>query len=324
MSTKNDLLEILERNRGGYVSGQELAGMLDVSRGAVWKAVRKLEEEGHRIIGVNNKGYRLESGSDVLTTEGIRLHLDSGWKDLRIQVYKSVDSTNSEAKRLPVGSGGGPLLLVANEQTLGKGRMGRRFHSPADTGVYMSLVLHPGCHFSDLEAVTIKAGIAVCRVIESLVDVKAEIKWVNDIFLDGRKVGGILTEADTDFESGMVETLIIGIGLNVRTRVEDFPEDLGGLAGSVFPVGVTRNEIAARLANEVRSLYLNQEGEDFLEEFRRRCFILGREIRYTVGGEVREGMAVGVDDAGHLIVEGRDGARIVLHSGEVSLGSGRL
>lgn len=323
MSTKKELLEILEQNRETYVSGQELAGRLNVSRGAIWKAIRKLEEEGHRIIGVNNKGYRLESGSDILTSEGINFHLDPRWKGLRVLVHKSLDSTNNEAKRMPEDQRQEPLLLVANEQTRGKGRMGRHFHSPADTGIYMSLCLRPGRHVSDLATITTKVSVAVCRVIDSLVGSGAVIKWVNDIYLDGRKVGGILTEAVTDFESGMVGTLIIGIGLNIRTRVEDFPEEINSLAGSVHPGNITRNEIVARLANEVLRLYEDRDEEGIMEEYRRRCFILNREIRYTIRGETRVGRALDVDESGHLIVEDKDGGRVVLNSGEVSLGSGR-
>ena len=323
MSTKKELLEILEQNRNTYVSGQELADRLKVSRAAIWKAIRRLEDEGHRISGINNKGYRLESGSDILTPEGISCHLDPKWQGLPVLVYKSVDSTNNEAKRLPEDQRQAPLVLVANEQTKGKGRMGRNFHSPADTGIYLTLVLKPRRHISDLATITTKASVAVCRVLDSLIDEKAAIKWVNDIYLGGRKVGGILTEAVTDFESGMVETLIIGIGLNIRTREQDFPQEISSLAGSIHPENITRNEIVARLVGEMLRLYEDRAEGEIMEEYRSRCFILNREIRYTIRGEAREGRALDVNEEGHLIVEEKDGGRVVLNSGEVSLRSGR-
>lgn len=319
MGIKDQLLDILEHNREKYISGQELARELDVSRNAIWKNIKKLQEEGHSIIGINNKGYKLDIQSDKITKQGITMYLLPQNEKYSILVHDTVDSTNNLGKKLISSGNRKETIIIANEQTKGRGRMGRDFFSPASTGVYMSFVLFPDRHVSEMGTLTTKVCVAICRVIEAVKDCKAEIKWVNDIYVDKRKVCGILTEAVTDFESGTVEAVVIGIGLNVNTDMSNFPEDLSMTAGSINPSGVSRNTILAKIINEVANVYHENDEKSLMEEYRKRCFLIGREITYYKNGVPIVGKAVDINDQGNLVIEKEDGLIDVLNSGEVTL-----
>ena len=196
--TREDLLAILWQSADAYISGEELAKRLAVSRTAVWKAVGQLRRDGYRIESVPNRGYRLLSDSDVLSEEGIRRHLQH--QELQLQVYRTITSTNTVLKTLAAQNAPAGLALVAGEQTAGRGRLGRSFYSPADSGLYLSLLLRP--HMSAVQAthLTACAAVAAAETIEELSGRPAQIKWVNDILVNGRKVCGILTEASIDCE----------------------------------------------------------------------------------------------------------------------------
>ena len=320
-SIKDQLLEILEQNREQYISGQDLAERLSVSRNAIWKTIKKLGEEGHQITGIKNKGYRLDTSSDIINQQGIHMHLLSENEKYRIVVYDTIDSTNNAGKKLISDGDRVETIIVANEQTKGRGRMGREFFSPANTGIYISFVLFPGKHINTMGTLTTKVCVAICRVIESIKECRAEIKWVNDIYVDGKKVCGILTEAVTDFESGMVEAVVIGIGLNIWTDADAFPEELVSVAGSVNPKNVSRNLIAAKIINEVMAVYTDGDEKLLMQEYRNRCFLIGREITYFRNGVTMVGKAVDINDQGNLVVEKNNGEMEVLNSGEVSLNS---
>lgn len=319
MSIKDQLLDILEHNRENYISGQELAEGLNVSRNAIWKNIKKLQEEGHSIVAINNRGYKLDIQSDKITKQGIHMYLLPQNQKYEIEVFETVDSTNNLGKKLISSGKREETIFISNEQTKGRGRMGREFFSPADTGVYISLVLFPNRHVSDMGTLTTKVCVAVCRVIEAIKECKAEIKWVNDIFVDKKKVCGILTEAVTDFESGTVEAVVIGIGLNVNTQSSDFPESLSMTAGSVNPFRVNRNFIAASIINEVTAVYNDRDEKTLMDEYRQRCFLIGREITYYISGISFVGRVIDINDQGNLIIEKENGMVDILNSGEVTL-----
>ncbi len=319
MGIKDQLLDILEHNREHYISGQELAERLSVSRNAIWKNIKKLQEEGHSIIGINNKGYRLDILSDMITKQGIRMYLLPQNDKYNILVYDTVDSTNNYGKKLISNGSKEETIIIANEQTKGRGRMGREFFSPANTGVYMSFVIFPNRHVSLLGTLTTKVCVAICRVIETIKDCKAEIKWVNDIYVDKKKVCGILTEAVTDFESGTVEAIVIGIGLNVSTNSRDFPDELSLVAGSINPLSVSRNAIVAKIINEVMAIYIDGDDKLLMEEYRGRCFLIDKEITYYRNGVSCTGKAVDINEMGNLVIEKENGEIDILNSGEVTL-----
>ena len=254
MSLKHDILLQLESAGERFLSGQELAARFGVTRAAVWKAVNALREEGAEIESVTNRGYRLAARPDLLSAEEIRSLLLPRFAETEIAIFDRLDSPNNEGKRRLANGLQKPLLVIAAEQTEGRGRMGRSFYSPADTGLYMSLALYAPEGFSGAVYTTTAAAVATARALETLSSLPVQIKWVNDLYLDGRKICGILTEAVTDFESGLVSGLVIGIGVNLRTPDGEFPEDIQKIAGSAFGNNTfpdLRNRLAASILDRL-------------------------------------------------------------------------
>lgn len=231
ISLKDKILEELERNSDVYISGQTLADRFGVSRNAVWKTINQIKEEGCKVASVNNKGYRLISKNDSLSADKILDNMSDASLKLELKVFNSIDSTNNEAKRMTADGFRGNALIVANEQTKGRGRLGRSFYSPKNTGIYMSFLFSTNAKLSGAVLVTTAAAVAVVRAIESLTNIRPMIKWVNDIYIGNKKVCGILTEAVTDVETGSMQSIIIGIGVNIST--EDFPDDIAHTATSL-------------------------------------------------------------------------------------------
>ena len=223
MALKDQVLTLLEQYKGSYLSGEEMAEQLGVSRNSVWKAIKQLQTEGHQITGVNRLGYTLDSRNNVLSAPGIQKYL----KDpaLQITVQSSVTSTNTLLKQAAENGAPEGTVLVAEEQTAGRGRLGRSFYSPAGTGVYFSLVLRPAFSAAESSLITTCAAVAAAGAMEEISGHPTQIKWVNDIYTAGRKVCGILTEAAIDMESGGLQYAVLGIGINLLKPENDFPEE---------------------------------------------------------------------------------------------------
>ncbi|MFR6449008.1 MAG: biotin--[acetyl-CoA-carboxylase] ligase, partial [Peptoniphilus grossensis] len=224
MKTKDIVLRELERNRANYISGQELAERLNISRTAIWKAINSLKESGFQIESQTKLGYKLVESDDKLSDEGIRKGLRDELKDIDIVIYDEIDSTNTEAKRRLYSSDVKDFtVIVADMQKGGRGRTGKSFTSPKGSGVYFSIILHPkdSYDFSYFDLTTVKAAVAVAEGIRESTGKQAEIKWVNDLFLKGKKICGILSELDADFESRSVKSVIVGIGINVNKPKDD-------------------------------------------------------------------------------------------------------
>ena len=316
MTVKQSVLKVLEEQKGNFISGEQLAVSLGVSRNAVWKSIRQLEEEGYQITSVRNRGYCLAQEADVLSAEGISAHVQPA----ALYVYDVIDSTNEEAKRLAPGGAPHGTLVAANAQTAGKGRRGRSFYSPSNTGVYFSILFRPKLDISDSILITTAASVAVCRAVSKVCSVECTIKWVNDIYLGEKKICGILTEGVADMESGTISAIICGIGINVRT--EDFPAEAGELAASIYAGRVSRgirNELVAAVYTELMAITEALPDRGFLAEYRSRSNVIGRRIRYTDHGEWREADAVGIDDDGGLVIESDAGERLHLHTGEITV-----
>lgn len=321
MTVKQSVLRALGEARGASVSGEVLAQSLGVSRAAVWKTIKSLQGEGYRISAGTNRGYRLEEYPDLLTAEGISAMLPLELAQLDLRVFDEIDSTNLEAKRLAM-TGLSRCAVIADRQTAGRGRLGRSFYSPPGCGIYTSLLLRPRPdQLADVTLLTTAAGVAVCRALEKAAGVQAEIKWVNDLYLNGKKICGILTEGVTDFESGMIESIVIGYGVNFRDDAH-LPEELRPIVGSVFgaePPTVTRSALAAAMLAELLPLAEDLSSRSFLPEYRRRSMLLGREIVFSRAGGRFAAVAEGIDDNGGLVVRLPDGSRETLRSGEVSV-----
>lgn len=319
MSTKERLLALLEENRGMPLSGEALARQLGVSRTAVWKAVRDLQEQGHSIEAVQNKGYTLRPESDVLSEQGVRQHLHHALP--RIVVEQTLVSTNLTAKQLAAGGAPHGTLVAANCQTGGRGRRGRSFASPPGTGLYLSMVLRSALPMQSAVLITSAAAVAVCRAVESVSGKRLGIKWVNDLYFQGKKCCGILTEAAADMESGGVDYLVVGIGINLYEPEGGWPGELGGIATAVFTrdEAVNRCRIAAAVADELLALYDALPDTAFLEEYRARNIVPGRDVLILQNGQSRPAHALAITDEGHLLVRLPDGSEETLSFGEVSI-----
>lgn len=210
-------------------------------------------------------------------------------------------------------------IILSEEQTKGRGRYGKSFFSPAGTGIYLSLILKPEQNLRQVLPITIAAAVAVTRVVENYTDTAVTIKWVNDIYADGKKICGILTEAMTDFESGMVEGVVLGIGVNIKTEPEAFPGDLKGLAGSLFPREITRNQIVAEIIIEFLKLYRRLDSPKLVEEYKSRSCVIGEKVAWIWEECLCEGIAEDIDGAGNLVIRMQDGTRHLLNAGEISI-----
>lgn len=317
MLLKEKILEELEKNSDCYVSGQKLADMFGVSRNAVWKAVNQLKEDGCKIQSVNNKGYRILSVNDVLSPELIKSYMSDKAKCLDLIVLDKVDSTNNEAKRMIANSFSGHALIVSNEQTNGRGRLGRDFYSPKNTGVYMSFLFSHSVKTSKAILSTTAAAVAVVRAVESLTNLKPMIKWVNDVYIENKKVCGILTEAVTDFETGLVQNVVVGIGINTST--EDFPDELKNSAVSLNWNGLSRNRLTAEVANRFIEICSDLDNKSYLKTYRERSLIIGQSIDFYKNNVKYNAVAVDIDDNGGLIVKLPNGLTEVLNSGEITV-----
>ncbi len=251
---KDMILKELMEHEGESVSGQYLADRYGVSRNAVWKVVKSLKAEGYVITSSTNKGYTLAGDNDILSTQSIRMNLDERNKGIDIYIYDSIDSTNNEAKRLIANDNNmGNALIVSDAQKMGRGRGGKSFYSPAGTGVYISFIYRASAVIREPDIITAKAAVAVIRTIKKLTDRKLCVCGVNDIYYEGKKVCGILTEAVSDLETGRTEQIITGIGINVST--EKFPDSISDRAGSLSRLKISRNELIAGIVNELTALF---------------------------------------------------------------------
>jgi len=322
LTVKNEVLHILESNRGSNISGQDLASLLQVSRTSIWKAINSLKLEGYIIDATSNKGYSLSVSSDVLSSEDIRPFLKEEYKNIPINIYKALTSTNTEAKMAILQNAKHGTVILSEEQTKGRGRLGRDFFSPPQSGIYMSIILKPHLNIANSVLITTAAAVAVCLSIDKFSKERPQIKWVNDIYIENKKVCGILTEAVTDFESGTVDSVVIGIGLNVKTKENSFPEELQGIAGSIFNTDEgynTRNQLSAEIINKVLTICGSLEDRTFLEIYKERSMILGQDIIYSKNNQWFEGFAQDIDENGGLMVLLKNGQRVILQSGEVSI-----
>ncbi|MBR0225145.1 MAG: biotin--[Thermoguttaceae bacterium] len=322
MESNKTLLDYLEARRGEFCSGEELADALGITRAAVWKRIKALEAKGLLISAIPNRGYMLRRETDVTSVEGISKYLHGAATSLRLEVVDETGSTNLDLRERGERGEPGSLALIARRQTAGRGRRGRRFFSP-DSGVYLSLLLRPEeTPATRATRYTTVAGLAVCEAIEATSDAPARIKWVNDVLVRGRKVCGIMTEAQVGLENGMLGYAVVGIGVNLYRPQGGYPEELRGIAGEVYesPRGDGKNRFVAELLNRFMSRLNAADEQDDLNQYRRRLLAQGRVGTVCLpGGARRQARLLDVDEEYRLIVEYPDGTRATLSSGEVSV-----
>ena len=247
---------------------------------------------------------------------------DHPWQN-HIIWFDTIDSTNTQAKALALQGAPQGTVLIAGQQSGGRGRMGRSFHSPAGSGIYMSVLLRPNCAPAELMHLTCAAATAACDAVEDAVGIRPGIKWTNDLVYGQKKLAGILTELGLDAK-GRVSYAIIGIGINCQQQAVDFPEEIRGMAGSLAsvtgkPVENARVAAALLVALEKMDRELLSGKGAMLERYRRDCVTLGRQICLVKGDEIRHGTALDIDSQGALIVRFDDGTTDAVNSGEVSI-----
>ena len=321
-SLKSRLLELLLAHQDAPVSGQLLSSQLGVTRAAVWKEIQQLRQEGFVISSATNRGYQLTQAPDLLTRELISAFLPE--RTAPLVALEEVDSTNTEAQRLILEGAEDGLVVVADHQTKGAGRMGRPFLSPAGVGIYLSMVVEPHCTLEALNLLTSYAGLAVCLAIEEHTDLRPAIKWPNDVILEEKKVCGILTKLVSDGENNRISHAIIGIGINVGQ--EEFPPELRDKAISLRQAGgegFCRPRLAATLIQVLDRIFFEEKWlqttpPEALEQLKERSCTLGREVLVITPREERRGKAVDLDCWGGLVVDFPQGRETVTF-GEVSV-----
>lgn len=320
--TKDKVLAILVKNNN-YVSGEEISRSIGVSRAAVNTAVKSLKASGYEISSVTNRGYKLISAPDILSSGSVGALLDEDRME-RVIVLDSTDSTNKYLRQLAYDGAPDGQVVIADEQTAGRGRMGRNFFSPKGKGIYFSYMLKPDLAPQDAVTLTAWTAVAMVRAIEKTSGFRPGIKWVNDLVSGGRKLCGILTEMSIESETGRIDSIIIGIGININNEETDFPEDLREIASSIAVLSghqVSRSALAASMIRELDKMSADwpDKKEEYLRAYREYDITSGRNVTVISGGKNRDAQAITINEDFSLKVRFPDGSTEDLSSGEVSL-----
>ena len=321
---KLDILAELELCEGN-VSGQWLAEKLGVTRAAVWKGVKALKNDGYRIGSKAGGGYYLEESADVLLESKIREHLRAKTFGKNITILQSVGSTSAELRTAAYAGAPEGTVLLAEHQTAGRGRLGRSFHSPCRNGIYMSLILRPQLTFTKVHMITIMMAACVTEAIRTVTGLNPQIKWVNDILLEGRKICGILSESAVEGEYGELSFVVVGIGININSTA-DFPELQGNTAAALKEhtgKKFSRCEIIAEILNNLEKYYFpyinEQDNRPFFEIYRNALCILNKTVTVVLGEKQYNATVLELLPNGALLVRSDDGEIKELTYGEVSL-----
>lgn len=318
---KEEILRLL-RSADGYISGQELCNRFGVSRTAVWKAINQLKEAGYEIEAQQNKGYRLMAAPDLMTEAEIKSLMHTDWVAKEVLYFDTIDSTNTKAQELAEKGYPSGTLVVADKQESGKGRRGRSWVSPSGTGIFMTLMIKPDINPNNASMLTLVAALAVAKAITSVTGEKAMIKWPNDIVVNGKKVCGILTEMNAQFD--YINHIVVGIGINVHN--ESFPEEISQMASSLMIEAGGKRFHRAQIIAETMS-YFEQYYDTFLKtqdlsalvrEYDELLVNRNKSVRVLDPKEPFDGKAMGITPKGELIVDTWESRKLV-SSGEVSV-----
>ncbi|MCA0985754.1 biotin--[acetyl-CoA-carboxylase] ligase [Guptibacillus algicola] len=321
-SIRQRLLQMLEEHTDTYVSGQMISESLNVSRTAIWKHVAELRKNGYEVEAIQKKGYRIVTRPNSLSKEEISLKLDTTFIGSEIHAYPSVETTQFIAHNLAHEGIQDGAIVVADEQTAGKGRLGRSWHSPKGSGIWTSIILRPKLPPQRAPQFTLIAAVSVVQAIRKQTGLEAEIKWPNDILINGKKIVGILTELQA--EADQIKSVIIGMGINVNAAKEDFPSDLTTATSLKIESGedVNRAALLASILNELEVLYTEYMENGFRmikllwESY---AISLGRKIKARTLNGVIEGLAKGITEEGVLLLESDDGEVHHIYSADIEI-----
>ena len=318
---KEEILRLL-RSADGYISGQELCNRFGVSRTAVWKAINQLKEAGYEIEAQQNKGYKLMAAPDLMTEAEIKSLMHTDWVSKEVLYFDTIGSTNIKAQELAEKGYPSGTLVVADKQESGKGRRGRSWVSPSGTGIFMTLMIKPDINPNNASMLTLVAALAVAKAITSVTGEEALIKWPNDIVINGKKVCGILTEMNAQFD--YINHIVVGIGINVHN--ESFPEEISQMASSLMIEAGGKRFHRAQIIAETMS-YFEQYYDTFLKtqdlsalvrEYDELLVNRNKSVRVLDPKEPFDGKAMGITPKGELIVDTWESRKLV-SSGEVSV-----
>lgn len=320
---KKVILSLLKENENDFVSGQDISDKLGVTRTAVWKYINQIKDEGYKIESLSKKGYRLISSPDILTLEEIGPYLNTKLIGRNIIHFDSIESTNSKAKQLADKGEAHGTIVISEEQTKGRGRLGRCWTSPKYKGVFMSIILRPELNPVDAAKLTQTAAAAVVKATSEL-GISTSVKWPNDIVLNHKKVCGILTEMNAELTR--INYVVVGLGINVNIEEFEFGEDIKDIATSLkiqTKAPVNRKELVAGILNNFEYLYNrfidDNDIESSINICRENSAIIGKKIMIIKREKNTEATAINIDDEGRLLVEYTDGKQESLISGEVSI-----
>ncbi|SDL30833.1 bifunctional biotin--[acetyl-CoA-carboxylase] ligase/biotin operon repressor BirA [Streptococcus equinus] len=309
MKTYEKIYDYLQ-NKDDYISGETLAKEFELSRTAIWKAIKTLEEKGVKIDSVKKRGYKIISG-DLLLPEVIAKELK-----IPVTINEKSESTQLDAKNNMEFNKQSHLYLAPSQEKA-KGRFGRQFFASKQGGIYMSLHLKPNVPFEEIKPYTLMVASSIVKAISRLTGIETDIKWVNDIYYNGKKIAGILTEAISSVETGLITDVIIGVGINFY--ITDFPKAISQKAGSLFssqPI-ITRNE----LITEIWKLFLTIPEKDLVKVYKEKSLVLNKQVTFSENDIEFSGLAIDITNQGHLLVKLDNGQEKLLRSGEISLSS---
>lgn len=319
---KKNILKLLLEHENGYISGEQISKLLGVSRTAIWKHINSLKEEGYVIDSVHSQGYRLLNKPDILSAEELELSL-TGEFVKEIVIYDELLSTNEEAKnRASAGDPEGTVVL-AEQQTDGKGRMGRTWVSPPGLGLWFSLILKPSIMPHQAAQLTFVSAVVVCRAIRDYTGMEAAIKWPNDIMLKNKKICGILTELSAEVDQ--INYIVAGIGVNVNHQTEHFSAEIADRATSLYLVSgikYRRIELLVMLLSIFEEIYREYQEKGFsyiLKQWRELNCTIGQEVKVISQQEVYYGTAIDIDEHGQLLVQTPEGEVRYVIVGDVSI-----
>lgn len=317
MNTADKLLDLLiNATDDGWVSGESIAQQLGMTRTAIWKSIKKLESQGHLINSVRGKGYQYVEGAKI-SVAGINKYSKY---DVELKVFDTIDSTNVYAReKLSSGEITQNTVIVSERMSAGIGRLGRSFFSPKNTGMYVTFALplpvgttvNPG-------RLTTSTAVATSKMVKEAFEIDIAFKWVNDLLYQDKKVGGILTEAITDFESQQFSSLAVGIGMNLANPEGGFPADITDKAGALTDeLIVSRNKVIGLLINYFFDMYQDYQDGRYIPQYREKVVGIGQYVELKRGQINLTGTIKAIDDDGRLVLDTKEGM-VYVNSGEIT------
>lgn len=320
---KQKIIDLLKQNENQFISGQKISESLGVSRAAIWKYMNLIKEDGYEIESVSRKGYKLVMSPDILTSSEIKGMLNTKVLGNEIIHLDSVDSTNNKAKQLAACGAIEGTIVISEEQTSGKGRLGRNWVSPKYKGIWMSVILRPDINPMNVAKVTQVAAAAIIEALKEM-DIQAFVKWPNDIVINSKKICGVLTEMSGEINK--VNYVVVGMGINANLEEQDFSQEIKNKASSLkveTREEINRKQLVAHILNKFEKLYdeliLEEKIDTSIKICRENSALIGKEVRIIERNKEVIATALDLSEDGKLVVQYKDGRIDEIISGEISV-----